>query len=259
MKVLEKECIEQLQQCAKENGGYISTVIYKQSNRTPTFNVIINVFGTWSNAVKQAEIKSKEEFQQHCKEILFQFVAEFPSNPSEEMYDAFIEKYNHPEYPSSKQMIRALGKWKTILKAINLWDRALEAYPKELCSTHIRDCAVINNGNVTSQMYEDYRKKLLSEDPFSVIPSCEIIIDIYGSWTDAIKESNVAKLRAKLLLDFVQKEQEAKRALQQGLNVHKGQEVKRAFQQGIDVQKEQEAKRALQKRLEISNPYSRKT
>ncbi|GAB6455944.1 hypothetical protein bcgnr5369_27200 [Bacillus cereus] len=242
MKALEKECIEQLQQCAKENGGYISTVIYKQSNRTPTFNVIINVFGTWSNAVKQAEIKSKEEFQQYCKEILIQFVTEFPSNPSEEMYDAFIEKYNHPEYPSSKQMIRALGKWRTILKAINLWDSALKAYPKELCSTHIRNCALINNGNITSQVYDNYRKKLLAEDPFSVIPSCEIIIDIYGSWTNAIKESDVSKLRAKLLLDFVQKEQEAKRGIQKGL----------------DVQKEQEAKRALQKRLEISNPYARK-
>lgn len=242
MKGLEKECIEQLQQCAKENGGYISTVIYKQSNRTPTFNVIINVFGTWSNAVKQAEIKSKQDFQQYCKEILFQFVTEFPSNPSEEMYDVFIAKYNHPEYPSSKQMIRALGKWRTILKAINLWDKALEAYPKELCSTHIRNCALINNGNVTSQMYEDYRKKLVVEDPYSVIPSCEMIMDIYGNWTNAIKESDVSKLRAKLLLDFVQKEQEAKRV----------------FQNGLDVQKEQEAKRALQKRLEISNPYSRK-
>lgn len=215
-----KECIHQLQECAKENGGYISTTIYRKSSRTPTSNRIISAFGNWNTAIKEAQLKTKDEYTQYCKDILTKFFSRYPSNPSEEMYDMYVKENKHLNYPTAKQITKALGRWRTVLKEMDLWERVLKACPKELCGEHLAKCASLNRGSITKKAYEEYREKSLKEDPFASIPTYEAIVDIYGTWKSATNDTSLSKLRGNLLLNYVQQDQEAKLNIQRKSEIH---------------------------------------
>lgn len=202
-------CIVRIKECAKENGGYISSGLYRQSKKKPTCSQIINAFGTWSAAVEQAGIISKDEFKELCNLSVKECFEKFPHFPSLELYDWYIQSQQHIDRPTSKHITRAFGRWDKVIKDFGLWEMVLAAYPKEVCAKQIENCALVNNGNVTAQLYEDYRRSKLIQDPRTPVPSLEIITAIYGSWRNAMKEINLADIQRNAFLESIYKEKQA--------------------------------------------------
>lgn len=217
-------CILRIKECAKENGGYLSSALYRQSKKKPTCSQIINTFGTWNAAVEQAGIMSKNDFKQLCKHAVRECFEKFPHSPSAELYDWYIQSQQYIDHPTSKQITRAFGRWDKVIKEFGLWEMILAAYSKEVCTEQIENCALANNGNVTAQLYEDYRRSVLNQDPKMPVPSYEVIIAIYGSWRNALKEINLTEIQRKLFLESIYREKQALEKFQ------RQQEIKNPYQ-----------------------------
>lgn len=198
------QCINQLQECASENNGYISLNVYRKSGRRPIYSQIIRAFETWNNALKAAGLPTTEDYKTLCAQSLQSFTSHYPNNPSEEMYEEFLSKNPDNELLNLDALHQSIGSWAVILKQANVWSYAQKVYNHEVCNNYITACAAETNGKITIKAYEAYRERVLKGNLYAVIPSAQMIIALYGSWSKAIKASSASKIAARLMLDHVQ-------------------------------------------------------
>ncbi|MDA1675183.1 homing endonuclease associated repeat-containing protein [Bacillus cereus group sp. TH152-1LC] len=201
-----KEIIEQLRELAEEYKGKITIRVYRDSNRSPKADTIVNYFGTWQDALKAAGI------YQYIKSIVteedalhFKMYAIRQLQLHNNEYVGKIDKDSYRasgRLPTVTSIYRVFGSWTQAIHEAQITsakqksprypdeDKFLETIKQELNKFYEE------TGSLSERLYKELGRK----------PSATTIRRVVGDWKTALNISGLSNKPVKRPLKDNQKE-----------------------------------------------------
>lgn len=180
-----QRCINALKTAKSEHSKYLSKNNYEKMNIKPCAATIIRVFDGWNNAKKAANLPTRPSRGQYNEQDCIDAIIECEKILG---YSPSIRKYDEIGLSPSRKVIKKLfGDWNTAIKSagfepnISGKSTSKRLYNKKDCVTSLNKAADILGHSPTREEYEKLGFK----------PSYSVIIDIFDSFNDAKKESNL--------------------------------------------------------------------
>lgn len=173
-----EEIIKQLQSFEKKYNT-TSIRIYKELNIKPSWSTITRRFGSWNNALKEANIyKEKPNYTKN------EIINTLNKVAKENNGKITLKYYNDKKIkPSLKVIKKVFGSWENALKSSNLEYHCTnkKIYSEEEILNTLKKCYKENGNYISANLYKEKGYK----------PSTHTISKKFGSWNIALEQAGL--------------------------------------------------------------------